>query len=82
MFVLSVDGMMGKEAQVVLVTLIQPVAAKMKEPISRVKGWVNIQISITVSRSYSQVLQGARVTSLLRTLEPDWESVSGLGLEK
>ena len=44
-------GVLGKEAQVVLATLSRLVAAKMEEPISHVKGWVNSQISTSVSRS-------------------------------
>ena len=35
-FVLSVDGVMGKEAQVVLATLSQLMASKMEEPVSYV----------------------------------------------
>ena len=70
-FVLSVDGMMGKEAQVVIATLIQLMSAKMDELISQVKGWVNDRIEIAVVRSYYQVLRGAQVPSPLRTREPD-----------
>ena len=71
---------MGKEDQVVLATLSRFMAAKMDEPILHVKGWVNGRIAITVTRSYSRVLRGARVPSPLRTQEPDWELVFGLGL--
>ena len=42
-FVLSVDGVMVKEAQFLLATLSWPVAAKMEKPIFYVKGWVNNQ---------------------------------------
>ena len=66
-FFLSVDGMMGKEAQVVLTTLSRLMAAKMDEPISHVKIWVNVRITIAVASSYSWVLHGAQVPSPLRT---------------
>ena len=47
-FFLSVDGMMGNEAQFVLTTLSRLTAAKMDEPILHVKVWVNRQIEISV----------------------------------
>ena len=77
-FVLSVDGMIGKEALVVLATLSLIMAVKMEESILRVKGWVNGRIKIAVTRSYSWIIRGYWVPSLLWTQEPDWES--GLGL--
>ena len=45
-FSLSVDGRMIKETQVVPATLGQIMAAKMDEPISHVKSWVNSRIEI------------------------------------
>ena len=51
-FFLSVDGMMVKEALVVLATLIRIMAAKMDEPVSHVTGWVNGRFTISVTRSY------------------------------
>ena len=50
-FVLSVDGILNKEDQVVLDTLSRLTATKTEEPISHVKGWVNGQIKITDARS-------------------------------
>ena len=50
-FILSVHGMMGKEAQVVLATLSQFMIVKMEEPNLQVKGWVKIQIAISFTRS-------------------------------
>ena len=50
LFVLSVDGMMEKEAQVVLATLSGLMAAKMDESISYVKDQVNSQIEIAFTR--------------------------------
>ena len=48
LFVLSVDGMMGKEALVVLATLSQVMTAKTDEPILHVTGCVNRLITIAV----------------------------------
>ena len=53
-----VDGMLGKEAQVVLVNLIQLMPAKMDEPISDMRVLINIQIIISVAMSYSQIVPG------------------------
>ena len=55
-FVLSVDGIMGKEALVVLTTSSRPMAAKMDEPIFHITGWVNRRIAFEVVRSYSRLL--------------------------
>ena len=65
----------GKEAQVVLSTLSRLMSAKMDETISHVKGWVNGQVEITVTRLYSRVLCRSQVPSHLQTQEPDWDSV-------
>ena len=48
--VLSVDGIMGKGAQVVLSTLSQLMATKMEEPILHIEGLVNGRIKIAVAR--------------------------------
>ena len=53
LFVLSLDGMLEKEALVVLTNLIRLMAEKLKKPLSHVRGWVNGRIAITVARSYS-----------------------------
>ena len=49
-FVLSVNGVLGKEALVVLANLIRLVGAKMDEPILHVQCWINGWISIIVSK--------------------------------
>ena len=79
-FVLSVDGMLGKEALVILSNLIQLVAEKPEEPISHVCSWVNGRIAIAVVRSCSRMTRRARIPSLLRDRDLDWDSGSGLGL--
>ena len=58
---------MGKEAQVILATFSQLMDAKIEEPISQVKGWVNSQIAIMVTSSYYRMLFIDRVSSTLRT---------------
>ena len=65
-FFLSVDGMLGKEALVVLANLSRLVAAKMEEPISHVHGWVIGRIAIAVARSYSLMIRGAHLSITLQ----------------
>ena len=48
-FVLSVNGMLGREAMVVLANLSQIMAAKLDKLISHVKDWINGRIAITVA---------------------------------
>ena len=82
LFVISVDGMLGKESLVVLVNLSQLMAAKMKESISHVHDWINDRIAITVAIMYSCMIRGACLHSPLWDRDPVWESDFGLGLEQ
>ena len=50
-FVISVDGMIGRKALVVLANLSRLMTVKMDEPISHVKVCINSLISIAVPRS-------------------------------
>ena len=43
-FVLSVYGMIGKEALVVHTNMSQLMATKLEEPLSHIRGWVNGRI--------------------------------------
>ena len=64
-FFLSVNGMLGREALVVLSQLSRVMAEKREEPLLQVRGWVNGQIEITVTRSYSRMIHGAQLPSNL-----------------
>ena len=55
-------------------------AAKMDEPISHVRIWINGRIAIAVARSYSHIIRGAQIIIPLRDQEPDWELASGIRL--
>ena len=52
-FVLSVGGMLGREALSVLFQLSRSMAEKKESTLLQLRGWVNSQITITVARSYS-----------------------------
>ena len=49
-FSLSVDGMLEKEAIVVLKILSRLIVEKIEEYLSQVHGWVNVRITIEVMR--------------------------------
>ena len=64
-FVLSVDGLLGKEDHVVLTNLSQLMAEKMEEPILHMCSWFNGLIVIAVARSYSLMIREYRLTRTL-----------------
>ena len=65
-FILSVDGMIGREALGILENLSRLMAEKTDEPTSHVKGWINSLIKIAVARSYSQMIRRAQLSIPLR----------------
>ena len=77
---ISDDGMLGREALVILTNLSRLMVAKTDEPILHMQGWINGQILIAVSRSYSHIICRYQPPSPLRDRYPDWESASGQGL--
>ena len=66
------DEMIGREALVVLAQLSRIMAEKMDESLSHVHGYINGQITIVVTRSYSCLIRGTRIPGPLRDREPDW----------
>ena len=81
-FLLSVDGMLRKEALVVLTNFSWLVVAKTEEPISHVRGWFNNWIVIVVTSLYSHMIRRAHLPNPLRYREPDWDPGLELGLAK
>ena len=71
LFVMSVDRLLGREALIVISQLSQVMAEKMEETLSKVRGWVNRHIDISVARSYSSMIRRYRLPSPLREQEPD-----------
>ena len=49
LFIISVDGVFVKEAQVTLNQLSQLMAKKVEEPVYHLRGWINRQIAISVT---------------------------------
>ena len=72
--------MLGKEPLVVIGSLSRLMVEKIDEPILHVRGWINVQIAIAVTRLYSRMIRGACPPSPLWDQDPDWDLVLGLGL--
>ena len=79
-FVLSADGILGREALVVLSQLIRFMAEKREESLLKVGGWIKGRIKIAVARSYSRMIRGYRLPSLLWERDPGWDPESGIRL--
>ena len=71
-FVISVRGVIGREALVVLAKLSQLMAVKMEVIILHVRVWVSGQITIAVARSYSHMIRGFFLSSILWNRKTDW----------
>ena len=72
-FVLSGNGMLMREALVVLSKLSRVMAEKREEPLLQVRGWVNSQIAITVVRSDSRMIHIAELPIPLWERDPYWD---------
>ena len=79
-FVLSVDGMLGREALIVLSQSSRVMADKRKKTLLQVQEWVNGRNTISVARSYSRMIHRDRIPSPLRERDPDWDPETGIGL--
>jgi hypothetical protein len=80
-FVVSTDGMLGKEAKVLMRTLAARLAEKWEKPYSEVCGYVNARMSIAIVRATHRCLRGSRIpTGRMSSRLPLWEDKAGLGL--
>ena len=66
MFAISVDGMLRKEAIVILTNLIGLIATKFEKPLSQVHGWVNVRIVIGFMRPYYRMIRRSLLPSPLQ----------------
>ncbi len=70
-FVVSTDGLIGKEAQTFLKKLSTLLAEKWEKPYSVVCGYVNAQMSIAIVRATHLCLRGSRIpTSQMNDRRP------------
>ena len=84
-FVVSVDGMLGKEAQAFLKHLAYLYVDKWDLTYSKVRGYLNAKISVACLRAAHRCLRGSRVpsTRICRTqlqVETPWDDGAGIEL--
>jgi hypothetical protein len=80
-FVVSTDGLIGKEAKALLQRLSSLLAEKWEKPYSVVCGYVNARVSIAIVRATHLCLRGSRVPfSHFSSRRPQWEDKAGLSL--
>ena len=80
-FVVSTDGLLGKEAKCLLKKLSTALADKWEKPYAVVRGYVNARMSIAIVRATHICLRGSRVpTSTMSNRRPQWEDKAGLRL--
>ena len=74
------DGILAREALVVISQLSRVMSDKREEPLLQVRGWLNGRIEIAIAMSYSRMIFRARLSSPLREQEPDWDPESVIRL--
>ena len=80
-FVVSTDGLIGKEAKLPLKKLSALLAVKWGKPYSEVCGYVNARMSIAIVRASHLCLRGSRVpTSRMSNRRPLWDDSAGVSL--
>jgi hypothetical protein len=81
-FVVSTDGLIGREAGELLKRLSLRLADKWERPYSVVRGFVSARMSIAIVRATHLCLRGSRVPLSQISRRPQWEDRAGLGLFK
>ena len=80
-FVVSADGLLGREASFLLQRLSALLAEKWGKSYSEVCGFVRARMSIAVVRATHLCLRGSRIpASQIAFRRPQWEDQAGLGL--
>jgi hypothetical protein len=81
-FVVSTDGLIGREAGELLKRLSLRLADKWERPYLVVRGFVSARMSIAIVRAAHLCPQGSRVPLSQISRRPQWEDWAGLGLFK
>ena len=79
-FVVSTDGMLGREANHTLKHLARMLSRKWHKPYSQVCGYVKSRMSIAIVRATHQCLRGSRIPTQSISRRPLWEDGAGLSL--
>jgi hypothetical protein len=82
-FVLSVDGLLGREAQTFAKRLAAKLAGKWQKPYSQVAGYVKARLSIAAVRATHLCLRGSRVPAHnISARFSQWEDGAGLAMHE
>jgi hypothetical protein len=80
-FMVSTDGLLGKEAKILLRKLSSMLAEKWEKPCSEVCGYVNACMGIAIVRATHLCIRGSRIpTGKMCNRLPQWEDKAGIGL--
>jgi hypothetical protein len=82
-FVVSTDGLLGREAKTLLKKLSSILAEKWQKSYAEVCGYVNARMSIAIVRATHLCIRGSHIpTSRMSNGRPQWEDKAGLSLFK
>ena len=79
-FVVSCEGLPGKEADTFLKRLSKKLADKWRRPYSQVISFVKNRFSISLVRAKNRCIRGSRVSTGRISHRVDWEDGAGLAL--
>ncbi len=79
-FVVSCDGLLGKEAQAVLQNLASRLSKKTGKSYSEACGFMRARISIAIVRATHLCIRGSRIPTNRMSRHPQWEDGAGIGL--
>jgi hypothetical protein len=78
-FVVSIDGLLGREASTLAKRLAQKLAIKWQRSYLQVCGYVNARLSIVIIRATHSCLRGSRIPAhKMRNKFPLWEDCATL----
>ena len=79
-FVVSCEGLLGKEADVFLKRLAMKLAEKWHRPYSQTVSFVKTRFAISLVRAKNRCLRGSGISTGRISYRVDWEDRAGLGL--
>jgi hypothetical protein len=78
-FIVSVDGLIGKETKMVLKVLAEITATKAVKMYSNGMGYMRARMSLAIVRATHVCLRGSRFpTSRMSNIHPQWEDTAGM----
>ena len=79
-FVVSTDGLIGREAKSLLKQIALRLTAKWEQPYSVVRGFVNARINLAILGATNLCIRGSRVPASKMSKRVQWQDGAGLGL--